>query len=121
MITSKPVAADILCASAIATTATLVTVPAGRWYTADVSISASCGSASITATPAVTWTPNDASCGPSVTTVLARVTVISIASAPQQGSRTTGILVYGGNTGGVLSFATNSATTASVTINGFLL
>ena len=121
MIYAKPLPADILCAAATATTATLVTVPANRWYTADVSVSVSNGSALIAASPAVTWTPNDATAGPSTTTVLARATADSIASAPQQNSILTGILVFGGGLGGVLSFALNSATNASVTINGFLL
>lgn len=120
MILSRPSGADILCASASATTATLLTVPANRWYTANVCISAS-ANLNVTATPALTWTPNDGSAGPATTTVVSRCTVISINSAPQSNSATNHIVVYGGASGGVLSFAINSSTAASISVNGFLL
>jgi hypothetical protein len=120
MLISRPNAADILCASATATTATLITVPANRWYTGDVAVSSS-NTGATAGSAAVTWTPTDGSAGPSATTVLAKCITTAVGGTTTSNSVHTGILVFGGNTGGVLSFATNTATNSAVSINGFLL
>jgi len=120
MILSKPAASEILCATAIATTANMITVPANRWYTASVTICAT-STGNVTANPAVTWTPGDGTSGPGVTIILARCTVGSTSGNGSNNTSTNRILVFGGALGGTLSYAVNSAPTSSVTINGFLL
>lgn len=117
MILVSPPASDLINASATATNATLITVPAGRWFSADVQLSATQSGAG-TASPNVTWTGTGSGFGPANGT-LARINVGGLLGIINGDSNTTEILVYGGDSGGTIGF-TASGTSSSVTINGFL-
>lgn len=119
MILASPPASDIINASATATNASLISVPAERWLTANVQLSAVQSGAG-TASPNVTWTATGSGFGPASGSTLARIVVGGLLGIINGDSDTTEILVYGGDSGGTISF-TASGTSSSVTINGFLM
>ena len=122
MIQSVPAAADIINASATATTTGIVTVPGGRWLTADVQLSTAVTVAG-TSTPTVTYVVPGGTTGaaPANASVLARVTITGLALTEVAVANTTEIMVYGGDNGCTLNFTAGAAGSSSVTINGFLL
>lgn len=122
MIVAAPPASDIVNASATATTAGIVTVPGGRWLTANVQLSASHTVAG-TAIPRVTYVVPGGTSGaaPANGSTLARLSITSLALTAICDSDTTEILVWGGDNGCTLDFNTGGASSASVTVNGFLL
>lgn len=122
MISALPASSDIINGSATATTTGIVTVPGGRWFTADISISGTLTGAG-TATPHVTYVvPGGTSgAGPANGSVLHRLSIGSVLGVSTQDSNTTEILVYGGDNGCTLDFNSGGATDVSVTINGFLV
>jgi hypothetical protein len=118
MILVSPPTSDIINVSATATNASLYAVPANRWFSADVQLSAIQSGAG-TATPNVTWTATGSGFAPASGSTLARIVVGGILGVISGDSDTTEILVYGGDSGGTIGF-TASGTSSSVTINGFL-
>lgn len=122
MIVAGPPASDIINASATANSTGIVTVPGGRWFTANVQLSASHTIAG-TAIPRVTYVVPGGTSGaaPGNGSVLARLSVTGLALTTITDSNTTEILVWGGDNGCTLDFNTGGASSASVTINGFLL
>lgn len=118
MFLATPAAGDLINASATATNANLISVPAGRWLTANVQLSA-VQSGIGTASPSVTWTGAGTGFGPASGT-LARITIGGLLGIISSGSDTTEILVYGGDNGGTVGFNA-SGTSSSVTVNGTLL
>jgi hypothetical protein len=122
MIVAAPPASDIVNASATATTAGIVTVPGGRWLTANVQLSASHTVAG-TAIPRVTYVVPGGTSGaaPANGSTLACLSITSLTLTTICDSDTTEILVWGGDNGCTLDFNTGGASSASVTVNGFLL
>src|SRR5690349_18106195 len=122
MINLFPPASDLVNASATANTTSIVTIPGGRWFTADIQLSCSHTIAG-TATPRVTYTVPGGTSGaaPANGSVLSRLSVTGLALSTVTDSNTTEILVYGGDNGCTLDFNTGGASSASVTINGFLI
>lgn len=119
MILATPAAADIINASATATTAGIVTVPGGRWFTANIQLSATISVAG-NSSPTVTYVVPGGTTGaaPANGSVLAQVNVSGSTSAATD---TTEINVYGGNNGCTLNFTAGAAGVSSVTINGMLI
>lgn len=122
MILASPTNTDIVNASATATTASIVTVPGGRWLTANIQLSTSVAVAG-TSVPRVTYVVPGGTSGadPANGSVLARLTVTGLALTTVTDSDTTEILVWGGDNGCTLDFTAGASGTSSVTINGFLL
>jgi hypothetical protein len=122
MIQVIPPAEDIINASATATTAGIVTVPGGRWLTANIQLSASVsalGNSNPTVTYVIPGGTSDAA--PANGSVLARINVTGLSLTVVSDSDTTEILVYGGDNGCTLNFTAGASGTSSVTINGFLI
>lgn len=113
---------DIVNASATATTASIVTVPGGRWLTADVQLSASVAVAG-TSSPSVTYVVPGGTSGaaPANGAVLARVTAAGLLAAASATTSMTEIYVYGGDNGCTINFTAGAAGSSSVVINGFLI
>lgn len=118
MIAVTPPSTDILNASASTTTASIIAVPAGRWFTASVQLSAVQSGAG-TAAPNVTWTATGTDFAPASGSVVARIQTGGLLGIISSDSNTTELLVYGGDSGGALNF--NASGTSSVVINGFLI
>ena len=119
MISNTPSGSEILNGSATATTSALVSVPAGKWFTANIQLSA-VQSGVGTAAPNVTWTATGSGYGPTSGSVLSRLEVGGLLGIISSDSDTMEVLVYGGDTGGQLNFNA-SGTTSSCVINGFLI
>jgi hypothetical protein len=119
MIVQTPGSSDIVNASATASNSTLVSVPAGRWFTADVQLSAVQTNAG-TAAPSVTWTASGSDFAPASGSTLARIEIGGLLGLTNSDSNTTEIFVYGGDSGGVIGFNA-SGTVSSCVINGILI
>lgn len=117
MILASPVSSDILNGSASATTSAVVSVPADRWFTGTIQVSAVQSGAG-TASPSVTWT-GGSGIGPASGSIVSRVTVGGLLGIISSDSATTEVFVYGGDSGGQFNFSA-SGTTSSCVINGFL-
>lgn len=115
-------ASDIVNYSGAASATNIVTVPGGRWLTADVQLSTSVAVAG-TSVPTVTYNVPAGTSGaaPAGGSVLARLTVTGLALTTVTDSNTTGIYVYGGDNGCTLDFTAGASGTSSVVINGFLI
>lgn len=119
MINLAPAASDIINAASTSTNSSLISIPAGRWFTADIQIAA-VQSGLGTASPSVNWTATGSGFAPASNSILSRIVVGGALGLINGDSNTTEILVYGGDNGGTLGF-TASGTTSTVTINGFLI
>lgn len=119
MIAGTPSGSEILNGSATATTSALVAVPAGRWFTANIQLSA-VQSGLGTAAPSVTWTATGSNFGPASGSTVARLEVGGIIGVISSDSDTMEVLVYGGDSGGQFNFNASGATSSCV-INGFLI
>ena len=108
---------DFVAASATATTASLVTIPASRYFCFEIQISGS-QSGLGTATPAVTL-KNTAGGTPGASVVVAELSITGVIGAVSGSSSNKTVVGYSGTTGATLDFALNGAT-ASCTIGGFL-
>jgi hypothetical protein len=126
MIQVTPPASDIINASATATTAGMVTIPVGRYLSADVQISASISAAG-TSVPHLAYTIPGGVTGaaPVSGSILSRLSLTGLALSTVTDSNTTEIFVYGGDpgsgTGCTLDFTAGATGTSSITINGFLI
>lgn len=122
MIGTVPVSSvsDILADSATVTTSSLITIPAGRYYSADISLTVTAPLAG-TASASVTFTPVGTGAGPATTKVLARCTGTGLLSATANNNSYTGIFVYGGDSGAHLDYSAASSGASTCTINGFLM
>lgn len=125
MIIAYPSPSDIVNANGTSTATGIITVPAGRWLTANVQISAHLTGVG-PATPRVIYTvPGGATnAAPPNASVVAELHLGGTLGVSVQDSNTTDILVYGGDAGGpscTLDFNSGSATGVSYTISGFLI
>jgi hypothetical protein len=122
MINVFPVSTDIIAASATATTAGIVTVPGGRWMTANIVLSGVISGVG-TATPNVTYDVPGGTSGaaPANGTVLHEIVMGGLLGVINGTSCEHEIIVYGGNNGCTLNFNLGGATSAICVINGFLI
>lgn len=118
MIVVTPPSADILSASATTTTGSMISVPAGRWFTGQIQLSAVQSGAG-TASPNVTWTATGTDFAPASGSVVARIQTGGLLGVISSDSNTVECFVYGGDSGGTLNF--NASGTSSCVINGFLI
>lgn len=116
MFSGAPDGSKILC-NTLATTGTLVTVPAGHWYTADVVISAS---VSVAGASNPTVTVNGAGAFPAPGTVVARLNITGLSLATTSDTIHTEILVKAPAENDItIDFTAGAAGTSSASINGF--
>jgi hypothetical protein len=115
-------ASDVINASATATTTGIVSIPGGRWLSADVQISSSISVAG-TSVPRLNFVVPGGTAGaaPANGSVLARITLTGLALTTVTDSNTTEIYVYGGDNGCTLDFTAGASGSSSITINGFLI
>lgn len=120
MIVATPPTADIVNASATAGTVGLVSVPAGKWLTAQVQMCLNenlAGTGSI----ALVHQTTDANAAPADNSVLARLQLTGIALTEFALADTVEIFVYGGDNGSTIDYSVTGTTSNSVVINGFLI
>lgn len=122
MINVFPHASDIINASATTTSTGIVTIPGGRWLTADIFISATFTGVGA-ANPKVTYTVPGGTTGaaPATGSILHQLSLTSLVGVAAVDSGMTEIIVYGGTNGCTIDFNIGGSSSASVTINGFLI
>ena len=121
MIVANPSASDILCNSTVAA-GTVVTIPANRTYTCDISITTTQTVAG-SSTATLTFNPKAGSTGtgPDSATVVLRCTATGLASSVGTNNTYITAVYNGGSAGATLDFALGGATSASCSISGFLI
>lgn len=119
MIAHVPSAGEIRNGSRT-TTGTIVTIPAGRTLTANIQISASISVAG-TATTNVSIAGGGTGVEPAAASVLCRLSIAGLALNTVTSNAYQEILVVAGDADATLEFNTGGASSASVTVNGFLL
>jgi len=117
MFQGSPSAEEVFCATRT-TTGTLVTIPAGKWYTADVSISAS---TSVLGASNPVVTVNGTNAAPASGTVVARLNINGLALTTVNGSMTIPVIVRSPSENDVtIDFTAGASGTSSATINGYI-
>lgn len=120
MIYATPLASDIVCNSATATTSNLISIPAGRWYTCDIALTTTAALAG-TAAATVTFTPNGTGTGPATSKVVARCSTTGLLASATGNSSTISAIFYGGDDGAQLDYTAASSGSSTCTIDGFLI
>src|SRR5206468_1001180 len=110
-------AEDIIC-NTLSASGTLITIPAGRWYTGSLSMSATVAVAGAS-NPIVTI--NGTGAAPASGTVIGRVNLAGLALATASGSTTVDVVAKApvGNPV-TIDFTAGANGTSSATLNGFL-
>lgn len=117
MFPGQPNSFEIMCGTRT-TTGTVITVPAGKWYTASVSMTASVAAAG---TSAPTLTVNGTNAAPASGTVVARCESAGLlASAAANSSYNEIIVLAPAENDVTLDFTQGAAGASSVTVNGFI-
>lgn len=117
MFNGQPGSDEIFC-NTRTTTGTMVTVPAGKWYTADLTISATVAVAGAS-NPTVTVNGTDSA--PTAGTVVGRINLAGLALSTVSDCATFGILVKAPSGNSVtLDFTAGANGTSSATINGYI-
>lgn len=117
MFSGAPSSSDIKCGT-LATSGTLVTVPADRWYAGDVSISATVSVAGAS-NPVVVV--NGTNAAPASGTVIARLNLAGLALSTISDTMTIPVIVKAPPENSVtIDFTAGANGTSSASINGYL-
>lgn len=117
MFAGAPSSEEFLC-STRTTTGTLVTVPAGKWYTANVILSAT---VAVAGASNPTITVNGTGAAPASGTVIARINLAGLALSTISDAIETEILVRAPVGNDItIDFTAGANGTSSATINGFV-
>lgn len=119
MIAALPSPGDIRCATVTAT-GTAITIPAGRIFCGDIFIAAGLSVAG-TATPRVSITGGGTGVEPAANTVIHQLSMTGLALSTVTQSGTIEIVARAGSADAQLDFNLGGASSATCTINGFLL
>lgn len=113
-----PNASEILCNSRTAT-GTLITIPAGKWYTGNLSMT---GATSVAGNCFPTVTTAGTNVAPAASTVIARLHLTGVALlGPVADSNDTEILILAPDENDVtLEFTAGAVGTSSATVNGYI-
>lgn len=117
MFAGQPNSSEILCGSRT-TTGTLITIPAGKWYTGNLTVTASVAAAG---TSAPTVTTSGTNVAPAADTVVGRHSVSGLLAAAAAGSSSTEVIILAPPENDVtLEFTAGAAGASSATVNGFI-
>lgn len=119
MIATNPSPGDIRC-STRTITGTMVTIPAGRVFCGDIFIAAAISVAG-TATPRVAINGGGTGVEPAAATIIHQLSMTGLALSTVTESGMIEIVCRAGDADATLDFNTGGASSATVTINGFLL
>jgi len=120
VILASPPNTDIVNASATASATGIVSIPAGRWLTANVQMCINenlAGTGSI----ALIYKNSTTNAAPANNSVLARLQLTGLALTEFALTDTMEILVWGGDGGTTIDYTVTGTTSNSVVINGFLI
>lgn len=116
MFAGAPDPQDMMAATRT-TSGTLITVPAGKWYTGDLILSAA---VSVAGSSISTVSTGGTSPSPSIGTVIARLNVVGLALTTICDSVSCEILVYGGDEGATIEYTAGANGTNSASVNGYI-
>lgn len=117
MFPGSPNASEIICGSRT-TTGTLITIPAGKWYTGDLTLTANVAAVG---TSAPTVTTAGTNVAPASGSVVARLNVSGLLAATGAQTSNTEILILAPPENDVtLEFTAGAAGASTATINGFI-
>lgn len=118
MFAGLPNANEIAC-NTLAATGTLVTVPAGRWYTGTLSMSAT---VTVAGASNPTVTVNGTNAAPVAGTVIGRLNLAGLALSTISDTISTDIIVKAPTGNAItIDFTAGANGTSSATLNGFIL
>lgn len=120
MILATPDAPDIISASATAGTVGLISIPAGRWFTASVQMSIVENLAG-TGTISLVFKNPDGTAGPTNNSVMAKLQLTGLALTEAALANTVEIFAYGGDSGATIDYVVSGTTSNSVVVNGMLI
>lgn len=98
----------------------MITIPAGRWYTCSMSVTVTAPLAG-TQSGIITFTPSGTGCGPSTTKVINRCVATGLATATGGNNSPIDAVLYGGDSGAILSYTASGSGSSTCVINGYLL
>ncbi len=117
MFQGAPSSAEIACGTT-AGTGTIITVPAGKWYTGTISMSAT---VAVAGTSIPTVTVNGTGSAPGAGTVVARLNLSGLALTTISDPITTDVIAKAPAGNSItLDFTAGASGTSSATINGFI-
>jgi len=117
MFTGQPNASEIKC-NTVTATGTIITVPAGKWFTGDLTISATVAVAGAS-NPVVTVNGTDAA--PAAGTVIGRLNLAGLAlSTVSDAIHTEVIALAPAGNDITIDFTAGANGTSSATLNGFI-
>lgn len=117
MFSGQPNSSEILSGSQT-TTGTLLTIPAGKWFTGNLQMTASVAAVG---TSAPTVTTAGTNVAPAAGSVISRLNVSGLLAAAAAGSIDTEILILAPPENSVtLEFTAGAAGASSATVNGFI-
>lgn len=117
MFAGQPNSSEIKCDTR-ATTGTVITVPAGKWYTGNVHLSAS---VAVAGASNPTVTVNGTNSAPAAGTVVARLNLSGLALNSMNDTVETEIIVLAPDENDVtIDFTAGANGTSSATINGYI-
>lgn len=118
MFPGSPNSSEIICSSHT-TTGTLITVPAGKWYTGNLSLT---GATSVAGNCFPTVTTSGTNVSPATGTVISRLTLTGVALlGPVSDSNDTEIIILAPAGNDVtLEFTAGAVGTSSATVNGYI-
>lgn len=117
MFSGQPNSSEIVCGSRTST-GTLITIPAGKWYTGNLTVTAAVAAVG---TSAPTVTTSGTNVAPNAGTVIGRHSVSGLLAAAAAGSSSTEVIILAPPENDVtLEFTAGAAGSSSATINGFI-
>lgn len=120
MIVATPPTSDVINASATAAATGIVSIPAGRWFSAQVQM---CINENLAGTGVISLVhkTTDANAAPANNSVIARLQLTGLALTEFALADTVEVFVYGGDNGSTIDYTVSGTTSNSVVINGFLI
>ena len=118
MFPGLPNSSEIVCNSVTAT-GTLITIPAGKWFTGDVSLT---GAISVAGTCNPTVATSGTNAAPASGTIVARLMLTGVALlGPVSNSNTTEVILLAPAGNSItLEFTAGAAGSSSATVNGYI-
>lgn len=117
MFPGQPNSSEIICGSRI-TTGTLITIPAGKWYTGNLTISAA---VAVAGTSAPTVTTSGTNVAPASGTIVGRATATGLLAAAAANGTSTEIIILAPPENDVtLEFTAGASGSSSATVNGYI-
>ncbi len=116
MFAGAPDAVDMMGAT-LTSSGTLITIPAGKWFTGDLVLSAT---VTVAGSSIPTVSTGGSTPAPAAGTVISRLNVTGLALTTVCDSVSHEVLVYGGESGATIQFTAGANGTSSASLHGYI-